>query len=122
MGWSGSYRGSSLVRGRAEIEDEESLRANEACQSVQSDESCFHNRCRLNVLIQYPKLPPHILQTHLSGIVKREEEMCAPLNFLSGIIESSNFSSSFMSTFFSLPSPTTTRVLPQLNSSIHQKE
>lgn len=45
-----------------------------------------------------------------------------PLNFLSGIIESTNFSSSFMMTFLLLPSPMTRRVLPQLESSMHHNE
>lgn len=48
--------------------------------------------------------------------------MHVPLNFFMGIIESSNFSSSFMMTFLLPPSPITRRVLPQLKSSMHQKE
>lgn len=46
----------------------------------------------------------------------------APLNFLRGIIESSKYSSSGIWTTLSLPSPTTTRVFPQLKSSMLQKE
>lgn len=46
----------------------------------------------------------------------------APLNFLSGIIESSKYSSSGIWMILSLPSPTTTRVLPQLKSSMDQNE
>jgi hypothetical protein len=45
-----------------------------------------------------------------------------PLNFLSGIMDSSNFSSSFMRTFLLFPSPMTRRVLPHPKSSMHQKE
>ena len=61
----------------------------------------------------------YILATHPDIILKQKN---APLNFLSGIIESSNLSSSFMMTFLLLPSPITRRVLPQLKSSMHQNE
>ena len=50
------------------------------------------------------------------------EHVDAPLNFLRGIMDSSNLSSSLTIIFLSLPSPMTKRVLPQPNSSIHQKE
>jgi len=91
------------------------------CESV--TETCYHIQYHRSDEYQFPKPQPHILQT---GEIERKimiiDIVDVPLNFLRGIMESSNFSSSLMITFLSLPSPITKRVLPQPNSSIHQKE
>ena len=85
-------------------------------------ETCSHIQCHRSDECQFPKPQPHILQTIILRYNELMEHVDAPLNFLRGIMESSNLSSSLTMIFLSLPSPITKRVLPQPNSSIHQKE
>lgn len=82
----------------------------------------YRNQYHLNGESGYPMLLPRILEigNPFSRVQKKENRNNLPLNFLRGIIESSNFSSSFMRTFLLLPSPMTRRVFPQLKSSMHQ--
>jgi hypothetical protein len=74
-----------------------------------------------NVETLFPMLRPRTLQIGVSSINSNAHNT-VPLNFLSGIMDSSNFSSSATTTFLLFPSPITTRVFPQEKSSMHQNE
>lgn len=81
-------------------------------------------KSRQSVAMLSPKSQLRILKEFkiLSRLVMTDKRIHIPLNFLSGIMESSYLSSSFTITFLLLPSPMTRRVLPQLKSSMHQRE
>ena len=79
------------------------------------------NSLPLNDACLFPRLLPRILQGSVRWLGSLSIQ-AVPLNFLRGIMDSSNFSSSLIITFLLDPSPMTRRVLPHPKSSMHPKE